>query len=191
MPVAPGGGHSTQLAAPDDTAPADEPVELPPVPRPVADDRPEAVPPPPEPTAAPVPAVVPVPVVVLPVGLVVVALVPLVGVAFEVVVAVVPVLVVGPVLVVTADPPVDGRTTALPLAGNPLRCDVLPTLLPVAVCAAAGMVPRASSNSAKPASRTMPGQVGPSGRAATARCRPHFAALLGFWRIRPVRKRSR
>lgn len=179
MPVAPAGGQSTQLAEPDDTAPTDEPVELrPPVPRPVADDRPEATPPAPEPAAEPVPALlpVPVPVVVLPVELVVVALVPLAGVAFEVVVAV---LVVGPVLVAAPDPTRDGRTTALPLR------EALPTLLPVAVCAAAGTMPRASSVSAKPALRTMPGQAGPLG------CRPYFAALLGFSRIRPVRKQSR
>src|SRR5437763_9730477 len=116
MPEAPGGGHSTQLVVPDDTAPADEPVELPP--RPVPEDRPEPPPPrdtapPPDPDAA-LPRVAPEPVAV------VTELAPVAVPAeeFELLLAPLADAVAAPVgeTVFAAVPPEpgDGSTTALP-----------------------------------------------------------------------------
>jgi hypothetical protein len=114
MPLAPGGGHSTQLLEPEETAPAEVPVDVPP--RLPPEDRPED--PPPEPDEPPPPADPPVELVVefdefalfaVPTadGLVLVALD-----AVAAPVAVVPVDGLVPELRV-------GSTTALPRASEP------------------------------------------------------------------------
>src|SRR5438874_7074678 len=59
MPLAPGGGHKTQLFEPDETAPVAEPVEL--LPRPPPGPLPEEPPPDPDAAAARPPLADPVP----------------------------------------------------------------------------------------------------------------------------------
>lgn len=137
MPEAPGGGHSTQLLEPDETAPAEVPVEVPP--RPLAPDRPED--PPPKPDERPLtPAEPPVefaaefdefaPFVV-----------PAAGVAPLFVTLDVVATPVGVALADGAAPElVVGSTTALPRAGTPPGWEALPAG-DCAVCAAAGSTP--------------------------------------------------
>ena len=121
IPDAPGGGHRTQLFAPDETAPVVDPVEL--APRLPVADRPDA----PDPDPAPPPTAEPAVVVVEFAELVPVAVdVVLEPVPPDVVLFVLPLVVAGVVLVVFAGvvelaAPMAGSTTALPFAGDPLR----------------------------------------------------------------------
>src|SRR5436190_318977 len=138
MPLAPGGGHKTQLFEPDETAPVAEPVE--PLPRPPPDPRPEE-PPPPDPDAA---AAGPPPV---PVALVAVEFAPPAGWPAD---GAPPLALVEPLVVVglagVDEPalPIAGSTTALPL-----RWELLPPPPEIdgAVCAAAGAVAASDARS--------------------------------------------